>query len=31
MRSDNAANPKTFGKLLRLGPDVAAYTEYSIL
>ena len=28
MRSDNAANLKTFGKLLRLGPDVAAYTEY---
>jgi hypothetical protein len=28
MRSDNAANLKTFGKLLRLGPDVAAYREY---
>jgi len=28
MRSDNAANLKAFSKLVRLGPDVVAYTEY---
>jgi hypothetical protein len=28
MRSDDAANLKAFGKLVRVGPDVIAYTEY---